>query len=401
MKIEDLEKELTRRKKLIDRHLELAKINSNEDNERIKNKIQENYNDIQVLYQNPKIIDDAINNFLESVLKFVCKDVIYKGEKITKNNIYKKLFFDLFPMEKAVALVNLLQPANNKVYKRENIESLRFSKNEILKGFKKENVDKDTNNELQVKILFWLNKLIKLIDYKEIDVLKAKPMSINSEDNYFKASKRVEILKLIKDALDEETSNKLKAEYEERYFEVFGVSINDDIQNIEIYEDVKSTSYSLKNGLMSGLMASYFDSIKKGKELNGIQAMGIAKNEAGLTDSLGSYMAVIRLKGYTSNIYLHTPSFCFAEVVNLINANGLENRVPDLVYSSVNPDKVIPVNVICKVDKKSERYKMIKQEMEEKPQNQALKQAEQQIRCKKLTPAQTSKWKNEIIEGFR
>lgn len=398
MNIEDIEKELVRRRTIIDKNLKVSEINNKDDNERVKNKIQDNYIDIQTLYQNPRKIINDINNFFDETLVFFQNDGIYDGKKITIGYFYKKLFCDLFSKERANALVNLLQPVNNRVYNRECIESLKFSKDEILKGFKKENIENDNTNELQVKILFWINKLTKLIDYKEIDVLKAKPMNVNSEENYFKASKRVEILKLIRDALDVKTSNKLKDEYEERYYNTFGVSIEEDIKNIALYDEVKAKVYELKNGLMLGLMSKYFANLKKGKELSGIQAMGITKNEVGLTDSLGSYMAVIRLKGYTSNIYLHTPSTGFAEVVRIIRANGLENRIPETVYSSVNSNKIIPVNVICKIDKNSERYRMIKKEKEEKPQNQALKQAEQQIRCSKLTPIQTSKWKNEKIE---
>lgn len=401
MRIEDIEPEKIKRTRIINKILNQAQNQTREDNDNVKEQIEANFSNIRALYSNLDGVNKGYFEFAAKVGAYCASGFEQYDEQHKEfRKIVKSLFQSVFTSQRAVAMVNILQPQNDRVYRREGIDSLRFEKSEILKGFKDEVLDSDGINELEVKTLFWINKYIKLMDYKAIDKLKSTPVSMDSQENYFNAKKRLEILKQLTEEFDPKTSKDFICEFNDKYQETFGVSIMQDIETLTELNMTKNNMYNIKNAIMGGLMANYFSKLKRGQDLGGIQAMGVTKNEVGLSDSLGSYMAVIRLKGYTSNIYLHTPSFCYAEVVSGTRSNNLEMLIPSSVYSEVNPDKVLPVNVICKVDKDSDRYKKIKEEQKAKPKNEALKQAEQQVRLAKLKPQQTLHWKHERVEGI-
>ena len=107
---------------------------------------------------------------------------------------------DIFNKNRSVALVNILQPANTRVYSKEGVESLKFSKEEVLKGFDKDTIETDGLTEIEVKTLFYINKLAKLTRLREIDRLRGRPLNSNSEENYYKIV-RGNAIKLLK--LDE------------------------------------------------------------------------------------------------------------------------------------------------------------------------------------------------------
>lgn len=402
MRIEDVEKELQRRKNIINKILSQDMYGDKEQNEYIKNNIENNYTNIRDLYGNS---DDLIEMcYIISLGMNVFRRVdnfhdIELEAGISMKGLLQQIFFDIFDNRRAIALVNILQPINKKVYQKEGITSLQFEKGEILKGFSKDEIEKEGITELTVKILFWINKLTKLSQLMEIYKLKSKPITHTSDENYLSAKNRSEILSLFEELCDADKKI-LQDEIADRYEKTFGVKIEDDIKTLKEIKKVKSFLYDVKNALMTDLLIKYFESIKRGKELPGVQGMGVKVNEAGLADSVGSYLAVIRLKGYTSNIYLHVPSFCFAEAVDIANADKLPVIVPKTIYSTNNPNKVVPVNVICKVEKGSKRYEAIKKEAEANKGNEILKQALIQVKGKTIPGHSKSDWERKTIESI-
>ena len=401
MRVEDTEKELQIRRNIINKILAEDMYENRQENEYIKRIIEKNYKNIQDLYANPEDLKEicfVISLGMDTFRKIDWFHELEIQTGISMKKLIKETFFDIFTEKRAKALVNILQPINSTVYRKEGINSLRVEKEEVLKGFSREEIEKEEITELTVKLVFWINKLTKLSQWMEIYKLKAKPITNFSDENYFSAKKRSEILYLFEDLCDadkEMMKNEISGGYEKK----FGVKIEDDINILKDIKKVKHSLYELKNSLMTDLLIRYFKSVKNGKELSGLQGMGVKVNEVGLADSLGSYVAVIRLKGYTSNVYIHIPSFCYEEAVKIAKADKLSVMVPKTIYSSQNPNKVIPVNVICKVEKESKRYEEIKKEAEANKDNEILKQAFIQVKGKKISGYSKANWERSIVES--
>lgn len=400
MRVEDVEKELQRRKNIINKILSQDMYGDKEQNEYIKNNIENNYTNIRVLYGDSDTLTEMCYMISFGMNIFRRIDNFHEIEieaGVSMKELLQKIFFDIFDNRRAIALVNILQPINTKVYQKEGISSLQFEKGEILKGFSKDEIEKEGITELTAKLVFWINKLTKLSQLMEIHKLKSRPITRNSDENYLSAKKRSEILYLFEDLCDADKKI-MQDEIADRYEETFGVKIEDDIKTLKEIKKVKSFLYNVKNTLMTDLLIKYFESIKRGKELPGVQGMGVKVNEVGLADSVGSYLAVIRLKGYTSNIYLHVPSFCFAEAVDLAKADKLPVLVPKTIYSTKDPNRVVPVNVICKVEKGTKRYEAIKKEAETNKGNEIIKQAFIQVKGKAIPGHNKSDWERKTIE---
>ena len=397
LELKGVEEELKRRENLIERNLQQAKENDLEENNRIKTKIEENYLNIEELFGTPNEITKSFEKLFKDLIRLVNMAFDDDDDKMGKRFLkeyspkVKECFLSVFNKKRANALVNILQPANTRVYEKEGIRSLRFSKEEILKGFSVEEVEKQGITETQVKTSFWMNKLTKLVNLKEIDKLKSKPISYNSEENYFFASKRLEILKLL-EGLNEEDANSLKEKYADEYLKTFGVSIDSDCKTIDDYVKMRENAYVVKNIMLGNLIQRYLFELKQGNRLSGIQAMGIMKNTSGYSYTQGGTMAVIRLKGYTSNIYLHLPYILYENILKIREFNGIPMVVPSLIYSQYDSEKLIPTNVICKVEIGSKRHKSIQEECKLNPNNEILQQAERQIRISNLKPKDTKNW---------
>lgn len=401
MRAEDIQPECEKRTKMIRKIFEQVEKQIPLDNKNVKEQIEENYTSLETLYGNYLEVDEIVRKCELKLEEYLLTDFIAYDERNEKlKKITREMFKSIFNDKRATALINILKPINDKVYRKEGIESLKFDKEEIIKGFRDETLEKDNLAELRVKLLFWLNKYVKIMEMKMISKLKATPITTNSETNFFNAKKRLEIIKLINESFDKETADVFRKNFEEEYFSKFGVGIKEDMETLKDLHKIRNSIYELKNTMMASLMSDFMFKLKIGQEIGGIQAMGVTKNDVGLSDSTGSYMAVIRLKGYTSNIYLHTPSQSYAEAVWEAGAHGLDMLIPSSTYSELSKNKIIPVNVICKVEKNSERYKKIKKEQKEKPNNQALKQAVMQINGTKLKPHQIANWRHERAEGI-
>ena len=231
----------------------------------------------------------------------------------------------------------------------------------------------------------------------EIYKLKARPITHSSDENYYSAQQRSNILTQFED-LCAEDKEMLKNEIAGDYEKAFGVKIEDDMETLKDIKSMKKLLYSLKNTLMTDLLIRYFDSVKKGKELQGVQAMGVELNEKKAGYGLGNYIATVRLKGYTSNIYFHIPAFCFEEAISMAKIDKLSVIIPKKVYSRRDPNKLVPVNVIYKVEKGSKRYEAIKKEAEEHRDNEVLKQAFIQVKGKSIPGHSKADWERKTIE---
>ena len=399
MRTENIEGEMARRRKII-RGILNQDINSDvRGNSAIKYVMDENYSDIKNLFDNIQEIGDITLDFRNNIMDKKMAEIIanaieeeYDGAKGRKlQEIIQTFFLKIFNKKRANAIVNILQPKNNVAYSKEGITSLQFEKSEILDGFNEENVKKEYLAEIQVNTLFWINKLTKLLNYAEINKLKARPIKINVDDNYLNAKKRTDILMLL-DELYERDGQIIINEFSDDYEKKFGVKMQEDIEMLKDIKRTKNLLYEVKNILINDLLVKYFKSIKEQKDIPGIQGMGIKRNDATADDRVNSYITVIRMKGYSSNVYLHVPYNCYEFAVALARADGLSIKVPNVMYSKVEPDRVIPINVICKVDKKSKRYAEIKKEAESKKDNLVLRQAISQIKGTNLAAHSKAKW---------
>lgn len=404
MKIRDPELELQKRREIIAKIFEQSKKGNKEENEKIRKYNEENYASIRGLYEEAKDLSELckISSLGLGLLRFANKDQLQRFGETTGmsiNKLRQYIFLAIFNNSRAKALVNLLQPNNVRAYNKENIKSLQFEKDEVMKGFDQESVlHKEGNNEIAVKTIFWVNKLTKLTQLLEIEKLKIRPTSNFANDNYFSAKKRCEILDLLDD-LCYEDRKLLRNEIAEGYKEAFNVDIDDDIERLAEIKNAKSSLYSIKNALMTDLLINYFESTKRDEPLKGIQAMGIKLNEDAYKDSVNAYIAIIRLKGYTSNVYLHIPQFCLEEALVRTGRTDFSNYIPPTIYSTYNPEKLIPVNVLCRVEKGSRRFNEIKKEAEAKKDNIALQQALQQIKGRDI-PQYTKalNWERKTVE---
>ena len=399
MRTENIEGEMARRRKII-RGILNQDINSDvRGNSAIKYVMDENYSDIKNLFDNIQEIGDITLDFRNNIMDKKMAEIIanaieeeYDGAKGRKlQEIIQTFFLKIFNKKRANAIVNILQPKNNVAYSKEGITSLQFEKSEILDCFNEENVKKEYLAEIQVNTLFWINKLTKLLNYAEINKLKARPIKINVDDNYLNAKKRTDILMLL-DELYERDGQIIINEFSDDYEKKFGVKMQEDIEMLKDIKRTKNLLYEVKNILINDLLVKYFKSIKEQKDIPGIQGMGIKRNDATADDRVNSYITVIRMKGYSSNVYLHVPYNCYEFAVALARADGLSIKVPNVMYSKVEPDRVIPINVICKVDKKSKRYAEIKKEAESKKDNLVLRQAISQIKGTNLATHSKAKW---------
>lgn len=399
MRVTGVEGEMDRRRQIIKEILKKDIDTNIRGNEAIKYVIEQNYSNIKSLFDNVRELDEISKDFTADMLDKKVATILYesigqnfneaKGEKL--RNITQEFFLKIFTPKRSIALVNILQPKNKTAYRKEDIESLQFEKSEILEGFKEKNVRNEYLAEIQVNTLFWINKLTKLINYAEINKLKAKPFTRNSDDNYLHAKMRTDILILL-DELSEKDALILVNEFSDDYEKKFGVKITEDLEMIKDINNAKASLYAAKNMIVSDLLVRYFKSERNGKDIPGIQGMGIKRNDTSADDRVNSYVAVIRMKGYSSNVYLHVPYYCYESTVALGRADGLRIKVPNVTYSNSEPKKCIPVNVICKIDKKSKRYAEIKREAESKKDNLILRQALSQIKGTNLAAHSKAKW---------
>ena len=404
MRTENVEGEMDRRRQIIRIILNQDIDSDVRGNNAIKHVMDENYSDIKNLFDNIQEMGDTTLEFRNSIMDKKMAEILSnamdeqydeaRGRKLQDS--IQKFFLSLFNKRRSNAIVNILQPKNSIAYSREGITSLQFEKSEILEGFKEENVKKEYLAEIQVNTLFWINKLTKLLNYAEINKLKSSPMRKNVDDNYLSAKKRADILMLL-DELYDKDANILIDEFSADYEKKFGVKMQGDIEKLKDIKRTKKLLYDVKSILMGDLLIKYFRYTKEQKEIPGIQGMGIKRNDTSSDDRVNSYIAVIRMKGYSSNVYLHVPYNCYESSVSLASADGLSIKVPNAMYSSIETNRVIPINVICKVDKKSKRYAEIKKESESKKDNLILRQALSQIKGTNLAAHSKAKWDSCII----
>lgn len=399
MRTENVEGEMNRRRQIIRIILNQDIDSDVRGNNAIKHVMDENYSDIKNLFDNIQEMSDATLEFRNSIMDKKIAEILSnamdeqydeaRGRKLQDS--IQKFFLSLFNKRRSNAIVNILQPKNSIAYSREGITSLQFEKSEILEGFKEENVKKEYLAEIQVNTLFWINKLTKLLNYAEINKLKSSPMRKNVDDNYLSAKKRADILMLL-DELSDKDANILIDEFSADYEKKFGVKMQEDIEKLKDIKRTKKLLYDVKSILMGDLLIKYFRYTKEQKEIPGIQGMGIKRNDTSSDGRVNSYIAVIRMKGYSSNVYLHVPYNCYESSVSLARADGLSIKVPNTMYSSIETNRVVPINVICKVDKKSKRYAEIKKEAESKKDNLILRQALSQIKGTNLAAHSKAKW---------
>lgn len=400
MRVENTEKELQLKLNAIKKIMSKDIYGSKQENEHVKSIIEGGHTDIKNLFGDSGDLKDlcAMSSFAMDLFRRI--DFLHEVEAatgITVKDFTKEAFFTIFSEKRVKALINILQPINAKVYQKEGALSLQCNKNEIAKGFSEEEINKEGIVEISTKFIFWINKLTKLSSFMEIYKLKARPITHSSDDNYYSAQQRSNILTQFED-LCAEDKEILKSEIVVDYEKAFGVKIEDDMETLKDIKSMKKLLYSLKNTLMTDLLIRYFDSVKKGKELQGVQAMGVELNEKKAEYGLGNYIATVRLKGYTSNIYFHIPSFCFEEAISMAKIDKLSVIIPKKVYSRRDPNKLVPVNVIYKVEKGSKRYEAIKKEAEENRDNEVLKQAFIQVKGKSIPGHSKADWKRKTIE---
>lgn len=399
MRTENIEGEMARRRQIIRGILNQDIDSDVRGNSAIKYVMDESYFDIKCLFDNIQEIGDITLEFINDIMDKKIAEIIHnameeeydgaKGKKLQES--IQSYFLKIFNKKRANAIVNILQPKNSVAYSKEGITSLQFEKFEILEGFKEENVKKEFLAEIEVNTLFWINKLTKLLNYAEINKLKARPIKKNVDDNYLNAKRRTDILMLL-DELSEKDGNILVEEFSEDYEKKFGVKMQEDIEMLQDIKRTKKLLYNVKSILIGDLLVKYFKNMKEHKDIPGIQGMGIKRNDTSSDDRVNSYITVIRMKGYSSNVYLHVPYNCYESSVALARADGLSIKVPNVMYSKVETNRVIPINVICKVDKKSKRYALIKKEAESKKNNLVLRQAISQIKGTNLAAHSKAKW---------
>lgn len=404
MRTENIEGEMDRRRQVIRGILNQDIDSDIWGNNAIKYVIDKNYLDIKNLFDNIQEIGDIALDFQNDIMNKKIAEIIsnaieeeYDGAKGRKlQESIQTFFLRIFNKRRANAIVNILQPKNSITYSKEGITSLQIGKSEILDGFKEENVKKEYLAEIQVNTLFWINKLTKLLNYAEINKIKARPISKNVDENYLHAKRRTDILMLL-DELSEKDGDILVKEFSEDYEKKFGVKMQEDIEMLQDIKRTKRILYAVKSILIGDLLIKYFKYTKEQKEIPGIQGMGIKRNDTSADDRVNSYITVIRMKGYSSNVYLHVPYNCYESSVALARADGLSIKVPNVMYSSIDTNRVIPINVLCKVDKKSKRYALIKKEAEIKKDNLVLRQAISQIKGTNLAAHSKAKWDSCII----